>query len=180
MHHLYHTKLIEDNYEEFLNVTEMVYQKLKSEFSSDTTWNYDKYNLFVESSTSVLYYYLYRDLCHCIRDFNRKMGGDDTNPIWMESWLNFHSNEDIKSLDWHGHEWDFHGYVSVDPKNTITVFKDFAVENKTGLIYLGTCGEEMKHRVHVNEPYDGNRITIAFDCTLHQNHDYPRKLIPVL
>ena len=52
-------------------------------------------------------------------------------------------------------------YISIDPKNTITEFEKWKVHNKIGQIYIGEGGHQ--HRVIVNEPYEGYRITIGLD-----------------
>jgi hypothetical protein len=79
----------------------------------------------------------------------------------MQSWMNQHKQEEV--LGWHNHDWDWHGYISIEPKKTNTVFKDFVVENKVGQIYFGEGHKS--HKVEVLEPYEGLRTTIGFDIT---------------
>jgi hypothetical protein len=92
---------------------------------------------------------------------------EDDRPLWMESWMKYHIPDEV--LDWHRHDSKFtiHGYLSIDPKNTVTEFKTFSIENKPGNLYLGISGKDMMHRVVVKEPYEGYRITIAFDVIDH-------------
>lgn len=161
----YESKVILDNYEMFLQHTDLVYNKITSELNtSETTWTYNKYNVFSFSSTSHLYYDFYKELSNVLRDYI----GKDLR-IWMEAWLNYHKYEDLKSLSWHAHEYLFHGYVCIDPKNTVTQFKGFEIQNKPGQIYIGLGQAGMEHNVKAFEPYEGYRSTLAFDCVLDAN-----------
>jgi len=97
----------------------------------------------------------------------------------MQSWLNFHSSDEV--LKKHSHEWPFHGYISVDPKSTTTVFEKYEIENKIGQIYIGPGGKGYEHYVRVNNPYEGKRITIGFDITDIPNRGYKNLgLTPIL
>ena len=72
----------------------------------------------------------------------------------------------------HGHSCQYHGYISIDPKNTTTLFKNgLQIDNKIGQIYIGPSGglSEWDHCVKINQPYRGNRITIGFDISTLQN-----------
>jgi len=122
---------------------------------TDLTWQYDKYNIFSLTSGSILFYKLFSEL----RDIIRSEVSSDY--IWIQSWLNFHTRDNV--LDWHNHSWDYHGYISIDPKSTTTQFEDYTIENKIGQIYFGP-GNRM-HRVNVLQPFEGHRITIGYDVT---------------
>ena len=89
-------------------------------------------------------------------------------------------------LNWHDHKFDYHGYVSIDPKDSITKFHDpntnvrYEIKNEVGNIYFGP-GWDRKHKVCVNENYSGNRITLGYD--IHTQPDLPDdqfSLIPLL
>ena len=125
---------------------------------ADSTWTYNRYNLFSLTAREPMYYILYRQIVAAIRD----TVGDD-RALWMQCWLNYHQEHEV--LDWHGHDetYNLHGYLSLDPKDTVTEFRGFTIENKVGNLYIGRPGKEMDHRVVVKTPYTGNRITIAFD-----------------
>ena len=84
---------------------------------------------------------------------------NDGNRYWFQSWLNFHSKDDV--LDWHNHKWPYHGYICIDPKNSRTIFENYSIKNEIGNIYLGRG--HRKHKVEVLEDYDDFRITIGFD-----------------
>ena len=112
------------------------------------------YNIFTLTATSVNFYNLYKELCEAIRDH---LGHDQ--PLWLSAWINFDKHD--KVLNWHGHDFPWHGYISIDPKNTKTVFDEWEVENETGNIYVGPGSAN--HKVEVLEPYEGHRITIGYD-----------------
>ena len=170
---IYQSKVILDNYEDFLTHTEMAYELFKEKYKiKDSTWSYNHYNIFSLTAASDLYYELYKELCSFIKDYI----GKDMR-IWMEAWLNYHSYEDIKSLDWHGHEYTFHGYVAIDPKNTITEFKDFKIKNIPGQVYIGLGHRGMEHRVVAEEKWEGHRTTLAFDCTIKDNEFHPNNML---
>ena len=104
--------------------------------------------------------------------------GDD-RPLWMQSWINFHKQDAV--LNKHGHDWDFHGYISVNPKDTTTVFEQYEIKNKKGQIYIGPGREGYEHYIRVDNPYKGERITIGFDITFESNRDIPNLgLIPLI
>jgi len=163
---LYQSSTIKDNYEDFLEATKVAYTVYQHNFlEKDSTKNYNKYNLFSFTANSVLYYNLFKELSGFIRDYI----GDD-RPLWMESWINFHKHDEV--LELHSHYFAYHGYISVDPKNTTTIFPYVKnpVENKIGQIYIGPGGDDYAHYVKVNEPYEGTRVTIGFDISPTQNH----------
>jgi len=109
-----------------------------------------------------------------IRDYD-----GTSDPLWFQSWLNFHETNEV--LQWHSHYWDFHGYISIDPKDTTTVFNNFEIKNKVGQIYIGPGGEEFRHKVRVDKNYNGKRITLGFDVTKQKNRGYNYLgLIPIL
>jgi hypothetical protein len=77
----------------------------------------------------------------------------------MQSWINYHMPQEV--LDWHDHAWPFHGYVSIDPKESKTVFEEYKIHNKIGNIYIGPGSR--KHKVEVLERFYSPRITLGFD-----------------
>ena len=79
--------------------------------------------------------------------------------------------EDV--LPWHDHAWPIHGYISIRPFNTTTVFEDFEIQNEVGNVYIGPG--YMKHKVVVNEPFTTPRLTIGFDL-LHEPSRYSANL----
>ena len=97
--------------------------------------------------------------------------------MWFQSWLNFHKPDQV--LDWHDHNWPYHGYISIDPKGTRTVFKDYEVKNEIGNIYIGPG--HRRHKVEVDEVYDGPRITLGFDIHTEPSKPFDQwSLLPLI
>ena len=170
---LYQSKLIEDNQEGFIKGCEFTLGYIQQEFRTrDTTWNFSKYNIFSVTSSNVLFYKLFQELKKQIRVYV----GDD-RPLWMQSWLNYHTGAEVeRKLKAHTHDWDYHGYISIDPQDTTTVFhKGYEINNKIGQIYIGqgngqgNIRPELTHYVKINTPYIGTRITIGFDVATTPN-----------
>ena len=151
----------------------MAHQKFKNIFGNkDSTWSYKDYNVFCLTASSVHFYNIYKDLISVIKMYN-----DKDEMLWFQSWLNFHKQDDV--LKWHDHYWDFHGYISIDPKDTITEFREYSVKNEIGNIYIGPCNRE--HCVKVLSPYTGERLTLGFDIQKKQNIDNGlMSLMPIL
>jgi len=150
---LYQSQYIVDNQQSFIDQC----QEVKAAFAGeDTTKNYYNYNLFAVTAGSVYFYNLYKELRDIIRtEF-------PTQQIWLQAWVNLHTQDNV--LDWHNHVWDYHGYISIDPKNTVTEFETYSITNKPGQIYFGLG--HRSHRVNVVAPYAGDRITIGYDITM--------------
>lgn len=182
---LYQSNLIKNNHQSFITNCNILYNLIQQEVNSDdSTWNFDKYNIFQLSSSSILFYDLYKELTLCIREFI----GDD-RPLWIQCWLNYHKgNQSEISLSEHGHPWDYHGYICIEPQDTTTIFhKGYEIKNKVGQIYIGKGNgqnnenPDLTHYVKINKPYNGNRITLGFDLATTPNINlYKSKFIPVL
>jgi hypothetical protein len=154
---IYKSQLIIDNQKAFIEKCYIASNKIKDKFNQkDTTWIYNEYNIFSVTAGCPLFYSLFFELQRVIKEYYLKPG-----PLWMQAWLNFHKQDEV--LDWHDHEWPFHGYISIDPKNTSTIFKTFEVTNEIGNIYIGPGN--LKHKVVVHEKFETPRITIGFDVT---------------
>ena len=120
----------------------------------DPTWGYKFYNTFTATAPSFLFYDLFSELKTIIRDY---IGHN--NPLWVESWINYHLPNQV--LDWHSHLWPVHGYISIDPKQTRTVFDGYSITNELGNIYIGPGYR--RHKVEVLEHFHTPRITLGFD-----------------
>ena len=57
--------------------------------------------------------------------------------------------------------YTFNGLISIDPKDTMTEFGHYSIENKIGQIYIGPGNRQ--HRVILRKPYTTPRITLGFD-----------------
>jgi hypothetical protein len=122
---------------------------------ASSTWNYRVYNTFSLTAGMDNFYMLYKDLIAIIKDYHKI-----DEPLWFQSWINYHMPNEV--LHWHDHtESAFHGYLSLRPQKTKTVFRNFEIRNQVGLLYIGDTGKD--HCVEVLEPFTEPRITIAFD-----------------
>jgi len=149
---LYQSKFVLENQKTFIDQVE----EIKLTFvERDSTELYHTYNIFSITSGSLYFYNLFQELHHFIREQLPQ------GPLWMQSWINIHKYENV--LDWHNHEWPYHGYISIDPCDTVTEFEDYEIKNKAGQMYFGPGGR--LHRVKNLSEYSNNRITIGYDVT---------------
>jgi len=174
---LYQSLTIKDNFLDFIETTKLAYTVYQNNFNEkNSTKNYTNYNTFTFTSNSILYYNLFKELSKFIRDYI----GDD-RPLWMQSWINFH--KDNETLDLHSHYFAYHGYISIDPKKTTTIFPyaSNSIDNKIGQVYIGPAGDKYAHYVKVNEPYNDTRVTIGFDISHKLDHIQTNlSFIPIL
>lgn len=159
---LHQSQYIVDNMDLIQGDIEIAHRVFKQLFpNEDSTWTYHKYNLFALTAPSSAFYNIYQELRNIIRG---QLG--DNRPLWFQAWINYHTPE--QALDWHEHEFEYHGYISIDPKKTNTVFENYTIENKPGQIYFAPGYR--KHKVEVLEPFEGFRTTIGYDVhTTPQN-----------
>ena len=162
---IFESNLIISNQELFIEKCKEAYNKICNiTKSKETTKNYGLYNVFAVTAGDEYFYKLFLELKHIIQSYNNK-----EENLWVQSWINFHKSNEV--LNWHNHHWLFHGYISIDPKNTKTIFEDGTViNNKVGNIYIGPCN--LKHKVEVNESYEDERITLGFDVI---NSDFKKQ-----
>ena len=165
----YMSPYIQQNQQAIIEESHRLHQAHQQAFvNSDSTWNYEHYNIFSLAAGNVYYYNIFQQVRQLCRD---TVGRDQ--PMWLLAWLNYHDANEV--LDWHDH-WHsaVHGYISIDPKDTYTEFEQFSVDNEVGKIYLGPC--RLRHRVVVRQPWSGPRITLAFQAvtpeTLPKNIGY--------
>ena len=130
--------------------------KVKQNYNGDMTLDYFKYNIFSLTAGYYTFYEIYKELILLVKS---KLGD---KRMWMQAWLNYHNHDQV--LGWHNHDWDYHGYISIDPKNTVTEFRDYKIENKVGQIYFGPGQRE--HRVVCLDEFSDTRLTIGFDVSL--------------
>lgn len=146
------SKYIETNQQAFIDQC----LEIKDRYElKDTTKEYYRYNIFSLSAGSIYFYNLFLDLTKFIRH------QIPNHPLWLQAWVNIHKQNEV--LDWHNHYWPYHGYISIDPKHTVTEFDNYSITNKIGQIYFGP-GNRF-HKVRVESPYDNYRITIGYDVT---------------
>lgn len=152
---LYQSDFIAANYQDILIDIDIAHENFKKLFPDrDSTWSYAMYNIFSLTAPATNFYQIYKEL----RTLVRSQLGDDRQ-LWIQAWINYHTSDEL--LEWHGHDFEYHGYISIDPKKTNTVFEGYSIENKVGQIYFGP-GYRM-HKVESIEPFEGRRVTIGFD-----------------
>jgi hypothetical protein len=163
---IYQSNIITSNLEGFKKQCFLAKKIFEQKYNKKLiTIEYPNYNVFCLTSNSILFYNLFQELNFHIRSF---IG--DNRPLWLQSWLNIHKENELKNqLKDHYHDADYHGYISIDPKTTTTIFKNYKIENKIGQIYIGPGGEKFKHYVKINESFQGNRITLGFDVQTNKN-----------
>jgi hypothetical protein len=157
---IYKSELIIQNQVEMIehiNASHLVHQLGFQ--SQSSTWTYSDYNFFSLSAPSPLFHTLFLELRDLINEYVPE------RMKWVQCWLNYHSPKQV--LDWHDHEWDYHGYISIDPKNTRTQFREYDIKNEVGNIYIGPGNRE--HRVIVDDDYDSPRITLGYDVLVHKD-----------
>jgi len=147
---------IEENKNHFIEYANLAYKRFQFSYGkTSTTAFYRYYNSISLLVGSKLYYKMFKDVFKIIRKYSKTK-----KPLWFQCWLNFHTDEEL--LKWHNHsDALFHGYISIDSKDTETVFEKYKIKNKTGNVYIGPSINH--HKVVSKNSFDGKRITIAFD-----------------
>lgn len=168
---VYKSQLIIDNQPQIIYELERAHYHFTKNFHKmDPTWGYAFYNIFAITSPSPLFYDILQEMKQQVREFTGVKG-----PMWFQSWINYHKPDEV--LDWHDHQWPWHGYFSIDPKNTKTVFEGYEIINEVGNVYIGPGFR--KHKVEVLESYETPRITLGFDIETRPNLCYEQfSLIP--
>lgn len=160
---IHQSEYIVKHYNTILTDLEIAHKEFKKLFpDNDSTWSYSVYNIFALTAPSSRFYDVYKELRNLIRSH---LG--EERPLWIQAWLNYHKQDEV--LDWHEHGFDYHGYISIDPKKTKTLFPTYEIDNKCGQIYFGPGHRQ--HKVEVLEPYNDYRLTIGFD--VHSLPDSP-------
>ena len=181
---LYQSNLIRDNHSLFEFQCKKAHEFILQDYNTNnSTWAYEKYNIFNLTSGSHLFYKLYKELNYHIRSFI----GDD-RPLWIGSWLNYDAGEKVEqNLKSHYHEGLYHGYISITPQNTKTIFHNgVEIDNKIGQIYVGPGNnhdynnKDWYHYVKITKPYNVIRITLGFDLFTSQNRKLGKTFIPLL
>jgi hypothetical protein len=155
-YNLYDIEYIKDNQEEFIKDADLAQLRFNYNFPNfSSTKLYRYYNFFNLTVGSLHYYNLLSDIKDIVRDY-----ANTQDPLWLQSWINYHKFNEI--LDWHQHtDSTFHGYVSIDPKDTKTVFTNYEVVNKVGKVYIGQS--YVPHKVVALSDFESPRITLGFD-----------------
>lgn len=152
---LFDNQYIKDNYVDILKETDLIYRRFCYKFpNTSSTSAYAWYGIQSFTVGLTHYYYILKSLEKTIRDYV-----NHDKPLWYQCWINFHESNQL--LDWHDHiGCKYHGYLSIDPKKSTTMFGDYKIENAIGQLYLGTANR--KHKV-VADYFLGKRVTLGFD-----------------
>lgn len=168
---LYRSNTILENHKYFLDSSKQAYNSIKellnntSGTGTDITYSYKKYNIFSITSDSIFWYRLYEELVSFIEDYLTINNTFMNQGKWMEAWINYHTEDEV--LDWHDHSYSLHGYISINPESTTTLFRDYEIINEIGNIYIGPGMRE--HKVQVNSPLVSPRVTVGFDVALEES-----------
>lgn len=165
---------IAENIENIKRITQVGVDKFKRKFNQvnhnarndNITWQFMNYNVYGLCGCNEWFYNIYKSQIEAIREYFKISQTEVPHQLWLQSWINSHRpNQVLKS---HNHDWPWHGYISIDPKQSDTVFTDkpngtelYRVKNKVGQLYIGP-GYRF-HHVEVLEPFEGERITFGFD-----------------
>jgi hypothetical protein len=147
--------LIVNNKSAFISLLEETDRDFKFKYDWSTVEKYSSYNIFQATSPSSVMYSLLSEVKSHIHKY---IGQQD---LWIQAWLNV--NQYPKLIIEHKHSFPWHGYITIDPKQTKTVFENFEIKNEPGQIYFGRG--DILHKVVATEPFEGNRLTIGFDVT---------------
>lgn len=166
---IYNSKIINENLNEIVDACLFTHEKIKKAFPNtnsssstnlkefetyDNHSGYQQYNFFQLSSPNSYIFEVYKELLKAISLYKPHDG------LYCQAWINCQSHDEV--LDWHRHEgFLYHGYICIDPKDTVTEFEGYTIKNEPGLIYIGDGSP--RHRVVNIKKYDGRRITLGFD-----------------
>ena len=150
---LYNFDYIKQNQLEIIKELKISHDNMVKFGVFDTTKDYIYYNIFGVSSPSIHMYRIYQKIREIVRE------KFPTEVLWIQSWLNYHDYEQV--LGWHNHIARWHGYISIEPQDTVTEFENWTIDNECGNIYFGPGNH--KHQVVNLRKYKGKRITLGFD-----------------
>jgi len=182
---------IAENIEDIKRMTAVGVDKFKRKFNlknhanstDNITWQFSNYNVYSVCSCNQWFYNIYKNLVTGIREYHTLSNTPIPSQLWMQSWINSHTPKQV--LKSHNHDWPLHGYISIEPMKSCTVFTDkpngkelYRVENKVGQIYIGP-GYRF-HHVEMLEPFAGERITFGFDLENRDRIIDNMGLIPII
>ncbi len=174
---LFEVSFIKDKQTELINTANETSKKIKhfldvQKDSKDITWFYQHYNIFTATCGDKNFYNLFLSINLAVKEYIKIHSIKTDDMMYMQSWLNNHDYDEVLKL--HDHKCPIHGYVSIDPKKSKTVFTDgledniiYEIENHPGRLYIGP-GKRF-HRVENLEEWQGQRVTVAFDINDEKN-----------
>lgn len=160
---------ISENIQEIINDSSIIHAKIKQYLQTqkdDVTSDYYRYNFFTFTGGSVEYYHIFKFLQNKIKEYFELIN-EKPDYVWIQSWINVHTKDNV--LTKHNHTLEHHGYISILPQDTKTVFLDdketllYSIENKIGNFYVGPAFRN--HYVENLQDYNEPRVTIGFDIS---------------
>lgn len=153
---LYQCPFIVNNQKEIIEETELALSRFDFVFkNTDSTKLFSYYNFFQLTTGLSNYHKIFKSLISVIREY---VG--ENKPLWLQCWVNRHTPNAV--LKRHNHlDTSCFGYVSIDPKESETIFDDYVIENQIGQLYIGP--NATFHEVKVLKYFSGYRITLGFD-----------------
>ena len=159
------------NTDEVINYVHYVFSKYDHAFAtcnddtpirtsdhSTSTSAYQLYNAFTLLNDNQEWRKIYEQVISIVKQFYLESGGT-SDTLYLKAWINYDDEDNV--LGWHNHDALFHGYIGIDPLDTMTEFENQIIENQIGRMYIGPGN--INHRVLVNKKTNKKRITLAFD-----------------
>ena len=172
---LFNFDYIKENQLEIIKELKISQKNLEKYGVFDSTKAYIYYNIFGVSSPSKHMYTIFKK----VRDVVREQIPDQM--IWIQSWLNYQDYNQV--LGWHNHSSSWHGYISIEPQDTVTEFEDYTIVNRPGQIYIGP-GKKLHRVVTTNTTnFLSPRITVGFDLAYNfigEDHPLDYQLMPLI
>lgn len=149
------------------------------------TWFSEHYNIFSLCAGSQFLHGVFIDLRRAIRAHWQLHDLEQPQSLWLQCWANLHSEHE--RLLAHNHEWPWHGYITVIPQPSRTVFlaeqsvdsqELYHIDNQAGQIYIGPGYRY--HAVDYTQSFTGSRLTLGWDlCTTDRLIDHRMGFIPL-
>ena len=80
---IYQSEYIQNNISDIIMHTELAHQTFEKLFpGTDSTWSYDRYNIFSLAGPSSVFYNVFKELQSVI---TQQLGTD--NELWIQSWV---------------------------------------------------------------------------------------------
>ena len=169
---LYDSAFVRNNKETIVTDLTIVHNRYMAENLETTnmTWDYKKYNIFNLCMFSKPMVHLQNIIHKYIFLYFEELEIKHDGFI-IQAWLNYHTQEE-QLLKVHTHHAPYHGYLSIEPLDSETIFSSWikedlhTIKNQVGLLYLNVSNQCTFHRVEMKNTNNLNnqpRITLAFD-----------------
>ena len=164
-----HCGIDHDKLVQYVDMSKAKFEHLFDDKTHNTGFYY-LYNFFSIASCNKNTYNLYLAIVKCIKDYF-EVNNIPKDNVWMQMWMNIHDKDQV--LKSHSHDFPYHGYFSLTPQKTDTVFQDkingkelYRIQNNPYQVYIGVGNRP--HYVDVLEDYTDKRITFGFDIQTNE------------